>query len=70
MTSASELISIYEAPRPEAEVIAAFLRSSGIHTTIFGGLETAAHPSIGGPARVMVRAEDARKARRLIEEKK
>lgn len=69
MTSADELVAIREAPRPEAEVIATFLRSAGIHAEIFGGLETAAYPGVGGLSRVMVRAGDASQARRLIEEK-
>jgi hypothetical protein len=68
MTYRHELLTVYEAPIMQAEVVAGALRAAGITATVqTGHFEATAHPGLGN-ARVMVRAEDAARARKALKE--
>lgn len=66
---ADDLVSVYEVPfRWQGEIIAGALREEGIAAVVFlSDFEQSAYAGMGG-ARVMVRAEDAPRARRIIDE--
>lgn len=65
-----ELIVIYTAPKPLADVILSFLQGHGISASLSTDDAGGVRPDIGFSrgARVLVRAEDAAHARRLIDE--
>jgi hypothetical protein len=67
MASPDQLVTVYEAPAPVAELVAGALRANGIDAAVAPGGEAALHPG-HGPSLVRVRAEDAEDARQLIEE--
>lgn len=67
---ADDLVQVYRAPRPVADVIIGALRAQGITCALSTDDAGGNWPHVGyvQGARVLVRAEDAPEARRIIEE--
>lgn len=64
-----DMVPVYEVgSRPHADIVAGALQANGIPAHVFmGNFEGSAYGGIGS-ARVMVRAEDVARARRIIAE--
>jgi hypothetical protein len=65
---ADSVVSIFRGPSPVAEIIRSLVESAGIRCMVSVDSAGGEAPSVAQGARVLVRAEDAEEARRVIDE--